>query len=49
MLIAPHIQGETYCPEAAADPKIIDEDAAAARCAQARSWPRPGGWTAAEI
>jgi hypothetical protein len=37
MLIAPHIQGETYCPEAAADPKIIDEDAAAARCAQARS------------
>jgi hypothetical protein len=37
LLIAPHIQGEAYCPEAAADPKIIVDDEAAAVCARAHS------------
>lgn len=37
LLIAPHIQGEEYCPEAAADPSVIDPDGAAALCARSRS------------
>jgi hypothetical protein len=37
LLIAPHIQGEAFCPEAAADPTIIVDDAAAALCAKAHS------------
>jgi hypothetical protein len=37
LLIAPHIQGEVYCPQAAADPSVVDEDVAAAVCARARS------------
>jgi hypothetical protein len=35
LVIAPHIQGEAYCPKAANDPRIIDEDVAAAVCARA--------------
>lgn len=37
LLIAPHIQGEAYCPEAVADRSIIVDDAAAALCARAHS------------
>lgn len=37
LLIAPHIQGAVYCPEAAADPSVVDDDVAAALCARARS------------
>ena len=34
LLIAPHIQGEAFCPAADADPKIVTQDDAAALCAK---------------
>lgn len=37
LLIAPHISGESFCPEAATNRNIVDGDAAAQVCVRARS------------